>query len=157
MYTSALVNDGTRYSARILYKVCRFGTGEVVYAPETTVISTAEVSKEACMVVRNAMKNVIENGSASEIFEDYPITIGGKTGTAQVSKTKSDNAIFTAFAPFDDPELVVTCVIEQGNTGSNAGVAVKGLFDYYFEVGEEAPEAPETPENVNDGGTENAE
>lgn len=168
MYTSALVNDGTRYSAHILYKVCRFGTGEVLYAPEKTVISTAEVSKEACEVVRNAMKNVIENGSASEIFEDYPITIGGKTGTAQVSKTKSDNAIFTAFAPFDNPELVVTCVIEQGNTGSNAGVAVKGLFDYYFRVDEDAPEDTEDTEDTEDseeseasddtdeGGNENA-
>ncbi len=153
MYTSALVNDGTRYSAHILHKVCRYGTGEVVFAPETSVISTAEVSKEACEVVRNAMKNVIENGSASEIFEDYPITIGGKTGTAQVSKTKSDNAIFTAFAPFDDPELVVTCVIEQGNTGSNAGVAVKGLFDYYFGV----EEAPETPAEQPEGGSEDEE
>ncbi|MBR6807083.1 MAG: hypothetical protein IKM46_01755 [Clostridia bacterium] len=155
MYTSALVNDGTRYSAHILYKVCRFGSGELVFAPETSVISTAEVSKESCEVVRNAMKNVIENGSASEIFEDYPITIGGKTGTAQVSKTKSDNAIFTAFAPFDDPELVVTCVIEQGNTGSNAGVAVKGHFDYYFGVGDhsETPSAPtdNTPAGTPDG------
>ena len=83
----------------------------------------------------------------------FKITIGGKTGTAQVSKNKSDNAIFTAFAPFDDPEIVVTCVIEQGNTGSNAGVAVKGLFDYYFGV----EESPETPEDNTDGGSENEE
>jgi len=135
MYTTTLVNNGTRYSARMLHKVCRYGTDEAVIKGESSVISTMDVSDEACTVVKNAMRDVIENGSASEMFEDYPITIGGKTGTAQVSKVKSDNAIFTAFAPFDDPELVVTCVLEQGNTGANAGFSVKELFDYYFEVG----------------------
>lgn len=150
MYTTTLVNNGTRYSARMLHKVCRYGTGEVVLEGKSSVISTVDVSDEACTVVKNAMRDVIENGSASEMFEDYPITIGGKTGTAQVSKVKSDNAIFTAFAPFDDPELVVTCVIEQGNTGANAGFSVKELFDYYFEV--DKADADDT-----DGGDTDAE
>ncbi|MBR4932868.1 MAG: hypothetical protein IKZ03_00285, partial [Clostridia bacterium] len=134
-YISTLVNDGVRYSAKMLYKVCRYGTGEVVYERTPEVMNTLDVTAESCAVIRSAMKNVIDEGSASEMFEDYEITIGGKTGTAQVSKTKSDNAIFTAFAPFDDPEIVATCVIEQGNTGSNAGFAVKRLFDYHFGIG----------------------
>lgn len=150
MYITTLVNDGTRYSARILHKVCPYGSDEPVIEGESRVISTVDVSSEACEVVRNAMRDVIEYGSASELFEDYPITIGGKTGTAQVSSVKSDNAIFTAFAPFDDPELAVTCVIEQGNTGANAGVSVKGLFDYYFDV-------KSGEEDNNDGGDGNAE
>jgi penicillin-binding protein 2 len=134
MYISTLLNNGTRYSAHILHKVCPYGSDEPSFVQENSVIEKMDISEEACTVVKNAMRDVIENGSASEMFEDYPLTIGGKTGTAQVSKVKSDNAIFTAFAPFDDPELVVTCVIEQGNTGANAGVSVKGLFDYYFEL-----------------------
>ncbi len=134
-YISTLVNNGVRYSAKMLYKVCRYGTGEVVYERTPEVLNTLEVTEESCTVIRAAMKNVIDEGSASEMFEDYEITIGGKTGTAQVSKSKSDNAIFTAFAPFDDPEIVATCVIEQGNSGSNAGFAVKRLFDYHFGIG----------------------
>lgn len=145
MYVSALTNSGTRYAAHILSKVCRYGSDEAIYSKDPEVLDSVELSSDACSVVLNAMKDVIENGSASDIFEDYPITIGGKTGTAQVSKTKSDNAIFTAFAPFDDPSIVATCVIEQGNTGSNAGVTVKGIFDSYFSV-----------EN-DDGETENEE
>ena len=134
MYISTLINNGTRYSAHILYKVCPYGSDEPIYTKEPEVIDSIELSSDACNVVLNAMKDVIENGSASSLFEDYPVTLGGKTGTAQVSKNKSDNAIFTAFAPFDDPSIVATCVIEQGNTGSNAGVAVKGLFDRYFSI-----------------------
>ena len=158
-YVSTLVNNGDRYSAHILLKTCRFGSGEVVYSSNPEIISSLEISEEAFTVVKNAMKNVIENGSASEMFKDYPVTIGGKTGTAQVSKTKSDNAIFTAFAPFDDPEIVTTCVIEQGNTGANAGFAVKGLFDYYFGVGEyaEPEEEPDANGTVTESGDENSE
>ena len=83
-----------------------------------------------------AMKGVTENGSAARLFRDYPIAMGGKTGTAQVSTKKSDNAIFTAFAPFDNPEIVATCVIEQGNSGTDAGFTVKNVFDCYFGLGE---------------------
>ena len=134
-YISTLVNDGVRYSAKMLYKVCRYSTNEVVYERIPEVLNTMDISKESCTIVRAAMENVIDEGSASEMFEDYPITIGGKTGTAQVYKDRSDNAVFTAFAPFDNPEIIATCVIENGNTGSNAGFAVKRLFDYHFGIG----------------------
>lgn len=156
MYVTTLVNDGTRYSAHLLLKACDCKTGDVVHEGESSVISTVDVSAKACQVVRNAMRDVIENGSASELFDDYPITIGGKTGTAQVSSLKSDNAIFTAFAPFEDPEYVVTCVIEQGNTGANAGVSVKGVFDYCFGLGDygDADDDADTdaPDNGGDDG-----
>ena len=38
----------------------------------------------------------------------------------------------TAFAPYDTPKIAVTCVIEQGANGTNAGYAIKDIFDYYF-------------------------
>ncbi len=148
MYITTLVNNGTRYSAHLLLKACDYKTGETVHEGERSVISTVDVSSEACEVVRNAMRDVIENGSASKLFDDYPITIGGKTGTAQVSSLKSDNAIFTAFAPFEDTEYVVTCVIEQGNTGANAGVSVKGVLDYCFGLGDYAEEDEDENEDV---------
>ncbi len=140
MYITTLINHGTRYSAHILYKVCEYGTDEVVYSYEPTVLDSIDLDDESCDVVLQAMKDVIDEGSAAEVFEGYEITVGGKTGTAQVSEKKSDNAIFTAFAPFDDPQLVSTCVIEQGNTGSNAGVSVKLLFDKYFGLDEKRAE-----------------
>ncbi|MCQ2456484.1 MAG: hypothetical protein MJ096_03920 [Clostridia bacterium] len=132
VYISTLINDGTRYSAHILKEVRPFGSDEPSYVKEAEIVEKTKIKSGVTDIVMNGMKDVIENGSASEVFEDYPIAIGGKTGTAQVSKLKSDNAVFTAFAPFDNPEIVATCVIEQGNTGSNAGVAVKELFNFYF-------------------------
>ncbi len=159
MYVSSIVNNGSRYGAHILLKVCPFGSSEALIETQPEIIEVSDVPEYACTVVKNAMRDVIENGSASEIFEDYPITIGGKTGTAQVSEHKSDNAIFTAFAPFDNPEIVVTCVIEQGNTGANAGVSVKGVFDHYFGLDKVSDEDADEDSSVTDENedTENGE
>lgn len=143
VYISTILNGGTRNNAHILYQVKEFGTNNVIYEPGTTVADSIEIPENIRRVIMNAMKNVTENGSAARLFRDYDVVVGGKTGTAQISKTKSDNAIFTAFAPFDDPELVASCIIEQGNTGTDAGIAIKDIFDFHFKIGSYAPE-PET-------------
>ena len=131
-YMSAVVNGGTRYSTHILHEVREYGTGKVLVSVEPSVVSELDISARTHRTVLGAMKDVTENGSASRLFRNYPIAVGGKTGTAQVSKNASDNAIFTAFAPFDDPEIVVSCVIERGSSGTDAGFSVRDIFDVYF-------------------------
>lgn len=146
-YISTLINKGTRYKAHMLYEVRDFSTGDIVYKPETEVAdSSVTLSDSVTATVLNGMKNVMEEGSASSLFKNYAISVGGKTGTAQVSKEHSNNAVFTAFAPFDDPDVIATCVIERGATGTNAGYAVKDVFDKYFGFENPVPE---------DGNTEN--
>ena len=75
-------------------------------------------------------------GSAATVFKDYEIPVGGKTGTAQVHEDRSDNGIMIAFAPFEKPELIVTCVIEQASGGTETGYSIRDIFDYYFSVDE---------------------
>jgi penicillin-binding protein 2 len=158
VYISTIINGGTRYNAHILYQVKEFGTDNVIYEPGTTVADSIEIPDSVRSVIMNAMKNVTENGSASRLFRDYDIVVGGKTGTAQISSTKSDNAVFTAFAPFDDPQLVASCVIEQGSSGTDAGLAVKDIFDYYFGIGSYAENTTDDgstdDSGTEDGGTE---
>lgn len=136
-YMSAILNGGVRYRVHLLYKVCDFadgGEGGEVTQPE--VLSTAELSKTNLEVLKSAMKSVTENGSAARLFSNYPIPMGGKTGTAETGTTQSANALFTAFAPYDNPEIVATCVIEKGANGTDAGNAVKAVFNYYFGLDE---------------------
>lgn len=135
MYISALIDSGTRYKAHILSEVKDFYTNEVVYTYEPEVADGCiEISSQTVNIVKSGMKNVMENGSAAKVFSNYPITIGGKTGTAQVRQDESDNAVFTAFAPYTDPEVVATCVIEHGASGTSAGWCIKELFDNYFGI-----------------------
>jgi len=113
-----------------------------MYEKEPEPIDAISIDDEYLAVVKEGMKNVMDNGSAASVFSGYAIPVGGKTGTAQVSETKSDNGIITVFAPYEDPEIVVTCIIEQGSGGTEAGYAVRDVFDYYFKVGEWAEEVP---------------
>ena len=92
-------------------------------------------------MIHDGMKKVVDEGSASSIFEGYPIQVGGKTGTAQLG-SGSNNAIFMAFAPFDDPQIAVAVVLEHGVRGTNAGQVARDVFDAYF--------FPETDENSAD-------
>lgn len=133
MYTTTLINQGVRYSAHLLDRVSEYG-GETVFQSTKQILANEPISDEHYELIREGMKNVMDNGSAARIFSGYPITVGGKTGTAQVYSTKSDNAIMTAFAPYEDPQIAVTCVIEQGYSGTKAGYSIKDVFDYYFGV-----------------------
>ena len=87
-----------------------------------------------------SMKNVVEEGSASSIFEGYPIAVGGKTGTTQLG-TGANNAIFIAFAPYDKPEIAIAIVLEHGERGTNAGRVARDVFDKYF-FGNSATQMP---------------
>ena len=152
VYVATMLNGGTRYSAHLLHEVREYN-GDVSYVREPEVIDSVALDADAVSTVKYAMKDVTENGSAARVFVNYPIVIGGKTGTAQVTKTSSDNALFTAFAPFDDPQIVTTCIIEHGANGTDAGFAIKDLFDHYF--GLNKPEDDGNTDGTGDGNTDN--
>ena len=71
--------------------------------------------------------------------------VGAKTGSAQVSSEVEADALFVCFAPYDDPQIAISMVVEQGASGSNLARAVAEIVDYYFS-------AEDTMESV---GTEN--
>ena len=133
MYLTTVLNRGKRYSAHLLDRIESY-SGGILEETTPTVLSEETFSDEIFETVKEGMKNVMDNGSAARVFSGYAIPVGGKTGTAQIYKTKSDNAIMTAFAPYDAPKIAVTCVIEQGASGTNAGYAIKDVFDYYFDL-----------------------
>ncbi len=140
VYTGTLIDGGTRYAAHLLYQVRSYKTGETVYEQQPEVLNEVNIPANIVSVIKNAMKNVTEDdGSAARLFKNYPITIGGKTGTSQTgSETSSAHAVFTAFAPFSDPEIVVSTIIERGASGTDAGFAVRGVFDKYFGLTDES-------------------
>ncbi len=156
-YFATILNSGTRYACHILSEVHDYASGEVTYKKEPEILSSFDLTDETLAVVKEGMKGVMDNGSAASVFSGYEVSVGGKTGTAQVYSDKSDNGVMAAFAPFEDPEIVVTCVIEQGSGGTDAGYSVRDVFDYYFKVGDHAEETDvetdtdeENEENIGD-------
>lgn len=136
-YIATVANGGTRYKTNIIKSIRSSVDGSIITETSPTVMQQISLKPSTLEAVKNGMKKVVEEGSAKSIFEGYPIEIGGKTGTAQVGSKVTNNALFVAFAPFDDPEIAVAVVIEHGLRGANAGYVAKDIFDEYFKLNTE--------------------
>jgi penicillin-binding protein 2 len=131
-YTATLTNGGTRYSLHLLDSVHEFYTGKLISSYEKKTLETVEISSANKNTVLEGMRRVVESSSLiSSYFTSVPVTVGGKTGTAQVDN-KVDYALFTGAAPYNDPEIVGFCVIEQGAVGGYAAKPVAEMFRAFY-------------------------
>lgn len=132
VYTATLSNGGTRYEAHLLHSVRRFYTGEVIYTEQPQVLDRISFSDGNRSTVLSAMRDVIySNYTMRNYFSSLPVEACGKTGTAEVSG-KEDYALFIGAAPYNAPEIVAACVIEEGVYGSNASLTVSDIFKAYY-------------------------
>lgn len=147
-YTATIANGGTRFKVNLVKSIRSSDDGSVVKEFKPSIEEEIDIDPQALNAVKDGMKKVADEGSAAELFANYPVNIGGKTGTAQLGNG-SNNAVFIAFAPFEDPEIAVAVVLEHGVRGTNAGYVAKDIFDKYFNLNS-AP-AVSTPQS---GGTD---
>jgi penicillin-binding protein 2 len=73
------------------------------------------------------------------LFDQLPVTVAGKTGTAEVAAAKADFSWFVGFAPASSPKYCVACLVEQAGDGSSAallGVQHTLAAIYGVDVGE---------------------
>jgi penicillin-binding protein 2 len=129
-----VLNGGTRYENRLLLYVKEYGSDDIYYAPEPKIADHIDISPEHLNVVKTGMNEVTDTGgTAAVLFRDLPgLTTGGKTGTAQVGASKSPNATIVLFAPYSEPEISLSVVIENGRHGTWAGFTAEDIFAYYF-------------------------
>lgn len=130
-YCATVANGGTRYKVNIINSIRSSVDGSLVEEFEPTVEEQIDISPKTLTKIHDGMKRVVDEGSASSIFDGYPMQVGGKTGTAQLG-SGANNAIFMAFAPFDNPQIAVAIVLEHGVRGANAGQVARDVFDKYF-------------------------
>lgn len=130
-YTATIANNGVRYKTTLIDKYVSYFQDKVIEQNKPQVAATVKVDKSVIDQVKVGMLSVTEDGTGSRIFNDYPIKVGGKTGTAQVTG-KKDHTVFVAFAPYDDPEIAVAVVIEHGQYGTYSGSLLKSIFNSYF-------------------------
>ncbi|MBQ2897351.1 MAG: penicillin-binding protein 2 [Clostridia bacterium] len=130
-YVATIANGGVRYQPHILKMVKDSNSGEVVEKSNINIVDRIEIDSKNLNAVKLGMKKVAEEGTASNVFEDFFVEIAGKTGTAEVSRG-SNNGIFVAFAPYDNPQIAVAIVIEHGTGGYLAAPIAKAMFTQYF-------------------------
>ena len=107
----------------------------VVGSETPNVKEKIEISDETRRLVMQGMSEVTdEGGTAGSVFADYPIKVGGKTGTAETYENGEafDNGLFIAFAPFDDPQIVICVVGEGAGHGAYVAPVVRDMLDEFF-------------------------
>ena len=130
-YCATIANGGTRYKVNLIDSIRSSVDGSVIEEFGSEVVEKIEMDPSVMDKIHDGMKKVVDEGSASSIFEGYPIQVGGKTGTAQLG-SGANNAIFIAFAPFDNPQIAIAVVLEHGVRGTKAGRVARDVFDQYF-------------------------
>ena len=135
-YVSTLANGGTRYSAHLLDSVYTFGMSEPTFSYEQTdetLLSSIDIPQGVMDTVFRGMRDVVSGNATVKglLPKGLPVTVGGKTGTAQNS-SGCDNALFVAAAPYDTPDIVIAVVIEQGYTGSYAAYTAGKILDAFY-------------------------
>jgi penicillin-binding protein 2 len=134
-YVATLANGGTRYKPYLVQKVMD-PNGKIIKENDPVVLGHVDVSPTNMAVVRQGMYEVTQppDGTAYPLFTGpgFP-KVAAKTGSAEVQGRGTTNAIFVGFAPYDNPEIAVAVVVEQGgHGGSAAGPVAEDMMAAYF-------------------------
>ncbi len=130
-YTAQIATGGIRYTPHLIRGIYSYDMSDVVKATAITEAGRLELADESINAVREGMRMVAESGTAADYFFDYPIKVAAKTGTAEVYGG-SDNGIFVAYAPYDNPQIAVAVVIERSGGGYYCGPVAKAIIDAYL-------------------------
>ena len=126
--------DGTEVSKEEIQKYAN----EKLGLTEDTNNEEITLNQEYLNAVKEGMKSVTsgESGTAYVRFKDFNIEVGGKTGSAEAGVDKNNkevvNAWFAAFAPYNDPEIAVVVMVENGGHGNYTAEAVREIMAEYF-------------------------
>ncbi|HEY3426646.1 MAG TPA: penicillin-binding protein 2, partial [Negativicutes bacterium] len=114
-----IANGGHRYRPYLVSKIVSPNDETVkTFAPEE--MGSVKIADRNINLIRDALHDVaLPGGTAAYGFNGFPISIAGKTGTAENSHG-DDHGWFVAYAPFDDPTVVVAVIVEQGGFGADS-------------------------------------
>ena len=129
-YAMTIANNGVRYKTHLVQSIISYDGTETPVEPE--VAASVELSQSAIDTVRQGMRQVMTDGTASWAFRNASYEAAGKTGTAEAGNGGSDHGTFIGYAPYDDPEVAIAVVLENGTSHPASGVA-KEVLDAYFE------------------------
>jgi len=141
MVMSEIANGGHRYRPYLVSKTVS-PDGETIksFGPEE--VGKIKISDSTLKLIRDALHDVaLPGGTAAYVFDGFPIAIAGKTGTAENSHG-DDHGWFVAYAPFDDPRVVVAVIVEQGGFGADSAAPIaRKILEAVFNVNQPAGES----------------
>ena len=155
--TALLVNNGSAARPHLVKEIEDGVTHE--RRPVVTETVKLDLKQENINVVKRAMVGVTTEGTAARVFGGAGYVSGGKTGTAQVigigknekynaavlAEHKRDHALYTAFAPVDNPRIVIALIVENAGFGGTAAAPIARKAMDYFLLGKKSSPTPVVP------------
>ncbi|MFT8211491.1 MAG: peptidoglycan DD-transpeptidase MrdA [Symbiopectobacterium sp.] len=155
---TTLINNGKVKTPHLLYSARN--SGVTVPYRQQEVSRLGDVRASYWEIAKDGMYGVAnrQNGTAHKFFADAPYKIAAKTGTAQVFGLKEnetynahkiaehlrDHKLLTAYAPYNNPKIAISIVLENGGAGPAIGALVRQIFDHIM-LGDNNTELPDAP------------
>lgn len=126
---SYFANNGTAYQPHLL-KSTGLELDKKEYS--SPIALTNLISSDNLSIIRQGLRLTVTKGTAQSL-QSVKVPVAGKTGTAQFRQDKTPHSWFAAFAPYDDPQIVVTVLVEEGGDQGWAVRVVRRFMEWYFE------------------------
>ena len=138
-YVATIANGGNLNKITLIDSIRDYNNVSLLYNHQTQSEPIGLNNYDNLEHVMRGMRMVADEGTARRVFQNFPVDVGVKTGTAERSginpstgDTYDDFAWFVGFAPYDDPEIAVAAVIFQGGSGGYAAPMVRDIMAEYL-------------------------
>lgn len=133
-YCSTIANGGTRYEMHFVKSVIKSSTG-LVEEKEKTVAQSLDLSKNTLNNIHKGMRLVATSGGPSLIFSQIDTKVACKTGTSEVvvNGVKRNNGFLITYAPYENPEIAVSSVVELAGSGSETAQMTSEIIKYWYQ------------------------
>ncbi|MEG2441099.1 MAG: penicillin-binding transpeptidase domain-containing protein [Acetivibrio sp.] len=134
-YITTVANKGTCYNLTVVDKIKNL-KGKTILDNKASIYNEVHIKDSTWSLVQEGMYKVLNgpNSSISSLFKNLGVTVAGKTGTAQESKSRPNHALFVSFGPYEEPEICVTVVIPNGYSSGNAADVGRNIYKDYFKL-----------------------
>jgi penicillin-binding protein 2 len=129
-----LANRGTFFQPHFLKGFSEKYKNDVTLYPAVKKQIPIEFKKAHWDLIRRGMFNAVNSKYGATAWRTRlpDVDIAGKTGTAQVPPN-NPHSWFTGFAPYENPEIAVVVIIENGGSGGGVATGIaRALFEQHF-------------------------
>jgi penicillin-binding protein 2 len=134
----AVANGGVIYRPMLVDKVIT-PEGVIKNDLQPEVLRTVYLKPQDWDTIRQGLIGVTTNGTGTAVFSGFPYQVVGKSGSAETGRDAT-HSWFSAYAPADNPAVVVSVLVDEGGEGSAAaGPAVRRILEAYFGINNPQP------------------
>lgn len=150
---STIVNGGYKNKVTTLKKITNHNDSKTIVENKVETEKIDLNNDENLEHIKEGLRQVTTQGTARAAFQNFPVQVGAKTGTAENSainpvtgESYDDYSWFIAYGPHEDPEIAVAVLLFQGGGGGNSSPIAREIIGEYLGLAEEEDEEIETDE-----------